>query len=197
MSTQTPVVPARGAARRLRLPWWVAVAALAAFAAGLGIGIWQIHEHNSGGHHAVVAGSVAGGASGAPFVSDGAVDSVNSGAVVGAQAAEPRGGQAEAIDFGRPAAATQRQGVGEDLPADAATGSVTTSPALTVYLVASEDQRQAVQGELDDAAAIASANAVAPQQTVVVVDDGGGDTQADLQSVYPQFQVSVVDLRQP
>ncbi|HLZ68937.1 MAG TPA: hypothetical protein VKV26_03405 [Dehalococcoidia bacterium] len=55
MSTQTPAAPARGAARRTWLPWWLAAAALVAFAAGLGIGIWRIHEHNSGSGHSALA----------------------------------------------------------------------------------------------------------------------------------------------
>ncbi len=183
MNTQTSSTPAGTAVRGVRRHWWLTIAALCAFAVGLTIGIWQLHGRNGGAASATTASrSVAAPNAPAtsPFVGDGAIDSADTSAVTVPQPAAvpaiPRGGAAEAIDF--------------------ANAGVAASPALTVYLVATQDAANSTQSALNEAEQLGGMNGAPPRNAMVVVATGD-ETEAALQSEYPQYRLTVVDLRQP
>lgn len=177
MNTRTPVAQPAGAIRRLRRYWWLPGTALCAFALGLAIGVWQLHDN--GAHQgASTRGAAAPAMSAPPSIANGSTQRIDTGAVAAAPStplpAVPRGGAAEAIDF----------------------QSGDALPELIVYLVASQEQATQIQGAVNDLAALAIPNDAPPLNAVVVVANDDA-SQAALKSEYPQYRVRTVDLRQP
>lgn len=213
MNSQTSTTQTPGAARRMRPHWWLAGAAICAFAAGLTIGIWQLHSTGSNTRTSHVAQSSA----------------VAPAATGGAIAPLPRGGVAEAIDFGGATSAGAVQGPVTDavlqahlrqeeattppsttaavpapFPLEAfpngcpcdATGQSPAQPDLVVYLVSSQEQAAAIQDGVSNLQSVAGDNGATPLNATVLVANGDV-SQATLQGEYPQYRVSIVDLRQP
>lgn len=213
MNSETSTTRVAGAARRGRQRWWLAGAALGAFAVGLTIGLLQIHLRD---HGSVRSAHVASSGVTVPGTSASAI------------APRPRGGVADTIDLGGATGATPAGGPVNDAVLQAhlrqeetaAAGATATAapttfpleafpngcpcdvpsmtaalPELTVYLVASEEQATAIQEALNERDALAATNGAQPLNAAVVV--ASDDTsESALQSEYPQYHVSVVDLRQ-